>query len=154
MKPYAAIDVAAYITIKYKGFGKENDLTPMKVHKLLYYSQGYYLALNDRPLFEDDIQAWKYGPVVASVNAIYQKKGIKGATIILEPVGESANIGRDDHEFLDEVIEVRGQFSAYALSNMTHRERPWIETIKMGDRSVISCELMKDYFSGWVTKED
>ncbi len=31
------------------------------------------LFLNDKPLFEDDIQAWAYGPVVPNVYHEYKK---------------------------------------------------------------------------------
>jgi uncharacterized phage-associated protein len=38
-----------------------------KLQKLLYYAQGYALALLGRPLFRDRIEAWDHGPVVPGV---------------------------------------------------------------------------------------
>jgi uncharacterized phage-associated protein len=43
------------------------DLTHLKIQKLLYFAQGWHLAYFDFPLFEDPVEAWKYGPVVTSV---------------------------------------------------------------------------------------
>ena len=43
---------------------KGND--KLKVQKMLYYAQMWNLK-NGNPLFEEDIQAWKYGPVVPVV---------------------------------------------------------------------------------------
>ena len=44
-------------------------LTPapgdVKLHKLLYYAQGWHLARTGRPLFPEAVEAWTDGPVVA-----------------------------------------------------------------------------------------
>lgn len=37
------------------------------VHKLLYFVQGTHLRWERRPAFEEDLEAWPQGPVVASV---------------------------------------------------------------------------------------
>ncbi|MCQ3815263.1 MAG: SocA family protein [Acidimicrobiia bacterium] len=39
----------------------------VRLHKLLYYVQGYHLAWQGEPAFPDDIEAWESGPVVASL---------------------------------------------------------------------------------------
>jgi uncharacterized phage-associated protein len=44
-----------------------SDLTHLKIQKMLYFAQGWHLAYFDVPLFEDPIEAWKYGPVVRPV---------------------------------------------------------------------------------------
>lgn len=46
---------------------EKESVTNLKLQKILYYVQGYFLAKFDRPLFPDEIQAWKFGPVVPSV---------------------------------------------------------------------------------------
>jgi uncharacterized phage-associated protein len=54
---------------------EENDMTNLKLNKLLYYAQGVFLARAGRPLFADDIEAWSFGPVVP---AVYQRYKICG----------------------------------------------------------------------------
>ena len=39
-------------------------MSNMKLQKMLYYQQGYHLAAFGTPLFDEDIEAWMYGPVV------------------------------------------------------------------------------------------
>ncbi len=39
----------------------------MKLHKLLYYAAGWHLGFTGEPLFDEDIEAWQYGPVVPSI---------------------------------------------------------------------------------------
>lgn len=33
-------------------------ISNLKIQKLVYYAQGFSLAINDKPLFEEKIQAW------------------------------------------------------------------------------------------------
>src|SRR5437667_252720 len=40
------------------------DLSPMKLQKLLFFAQSWYLARNDEPLIDDFFCRWQYGPVV------------------------------------------------------------------------------------------
>ena len=39
-------------------------ISNLKLQKLVYYAQGFYLALHDEALFPEDIEAWTHGPVV------------------------------------------------------------------------------------------
>ena len=63
MDTVGAIDVANELIRVAHENGK--SISNMKLQKLLYLAQGIHLALeNGAPLFEDTIEAWKYGPVV------------------------------------------------------------------------------------------
>ncbi|MDR1041446.1 MAG: DUF4065 domain-containing protein [Deltaproteobacteria bacterium] len=50
-------------------------LTHLKIQKLLYYAQGWHMVYCDLPLFEDNIHAWKYGPVVETVYQLLKHRG-------------------------------------------------------------------------------
>lgn len=60
---YSAVAVAnAFIEKALKGELKE--LTPMKLQKLLFYTQSWHLKLRGgTPLFDDLFARWKFGPV-------------------------------------------------------------------------------------------
>ena len=45
----------------------QEQITQMKLHKLLYYAAGWHLGFTGEPLFDEDIEAWQYGPVVPSI---------------------------------------------------------------------------------------
>ena len=57
MSNITIIDVANYI------LDKMGELTTMKLQKLTYYCQAWSLAWDEKPLFEDDFEAWANGPV-------------------------------------------------------------------------------------------
>lgn len=129
-----------------------DSLSNLKLQKLVYYAQGFNLALNGRPLFEEDISAWEHGPVVPSLYRSFKQHGS-------EPVPAPENgIDRDSYpeevrELLNEVFSVYGQFSASKLRNMTHGEPPWQEAYAIGPRATISRDTMRQYFSTLVHGE-
>lgn len=43
------------------------DLSHMKLQKLLYCAYGWGLAILNERLFSDKIQVWEYGPIIASI---------------------------------------------------------------------------------------
>ncbi|MEH2444259.1 MAG: type II toxin-antitoxin system antitoxin SocA domain-containing protein [Nostoc sp.] len=57
------LNVARYFIVRAYEDSIEAEMTNMKVQKLLYYAQNLHLAMYDEPLFEEEIQAWRYGPV-------------------------------------------------------------------------------------------
>ena len=73
-----AAKVAEYII--YEAQKREKPVTNIKLQKLLYFAQGVYLAKNNKLAFEDNIIAWKYGPVVKD---IYCKYSLYGAEPII-----------------------------------------------------------------------
>jgi uncharacterized phage-associated protein len=118
------------------------DLTNLKLQKLCYYAQGFYLALYDIPLFADPIEAWQHGPVIPNLYHQYKNHGNKA--IVTKKI-DLSKFSKELQEFLNEVYETYGQFSAWKLREMTHQETPWIQAYEKSD-SVISHESMKTYF--------
>ena len=113
----------------------------LKLQKLIYYAQGFHLALHDSPLFNEPIEAWQHGPVVPDLYQEYKQYG-GGALPIPEGIDVSIYT-QNTKDLLEEVYSVFGQFSAWKLRNMTHEEPPWKET-EQGE--TISHESLKSYF--------
>lgn len=97
-------------------------ITQMQLHKLLYYVQGWSLAAFGEPAFESRVEAWKHGPVVRDVYALYRDVGNRP----LDPATDPA-AGLDEHQraLVDWVMDEYGKYSAAYLRHMTHAERPW-----------------------------
>jgi uncharacterized phage-associated protein len=117
------LDVAKYFIVKAYEDGKEAEMTNMKVQKLLYYSQSLYLALYDEPLFNEPIQAWRYGPVCPPAYGFYSK--FEADQLPIPAPEELLQIPDERKNVLAEVWEYFGGYHAYLLSDMTHLEFPW-----------------------------
>jgi uncharacterized phage-associated protein len=125
-----------------------DSISNLKLQKLLYYAQGFYLAFFGVPLFSEQIKAWIHGPVVPQVYHEYKDSG--SGPIPVEPVN------LDDYpaqirEFLDEVYAVYGQFSASKLRDMTHAEPPWKNATQS---EAISHSSMMEFFKTLVIVDD
>ena len=125
-------------------------ISNLKLQKLVYYAQGFHLALYDEPLFEEKIEAWTHGPVAPELYHTYKDYG---ANAIPRPTDMDFSI-YDQHtrEFLDEVYQVHGQFSAWKLRNMTHDEPPWKIAIDHG--GIITRSSMQEFFKTQLVDQD
>ena len=118
-------------------------ITNLKLQKLLYYMQGFYLAIFEEPLFDDEIEAWMYGPVVPSIYNIYNKDG--KAPLYNDDDYESIEMSAEHEDLFSQVYSAYGQFSAIKLMEMTHKEKPW-KSVNTGHGNIISKDIIKKYF--------
>lgn len=123
-------------------------LTNLKLQKLIYYSQAWFLALNGQALFDEEFQAWVHGPVLPSQYFRFSEFRWKPITDeVVEPVLPEAVT---DH--LCEVLEVFGVETAVSLEHMTHDEMPWKQA--RGDldphepsKAIIRKDWMKEFYA-------
>lgn len=93
----------------------------MKLQKLVYYSQAWSMAVTDRPLFLDEVQAWRDGPVTPNV---YQNH--KHLRKVRDwRYGDCANLSTDSRNLVSMVCDQYGHQSGDELSDLTHCESPW-----------------------------
>jgi uncharacterized phage-associated protein len=129
-------------------------LTNKKLQKLLYYAQAWSLALNGKPIFSEEIEAWIHGPVVPIIYRHYKKFGFGQITDNSDL--DSSKI-KPHKSILDEVWMVYGKFDADYLELLTHNEDPWIFARSELDaakasQAIISTEMMCSYYSSMLKK--
>ena len=143
-----AIDIAKYFLLLAES-GEEDAgeaMTHLKLQKLLYYAQGFHLAIfQGEPLFDEPIEAWKHGPVV---NAMWGRYSCHGsARIPQNPDFDPDAVFTDEQkELLNDVWNAYGQFSAWKLRDMTHQEPPWVGSYQPGSNEEISNDRLQRYF--------
>lgn len=119
-------------------------ISNLKLQKLVYYAQGFHLAMFDKPLFMEPIAAWTHGPVIPSLYQKFKKFNSKPTP---RPKRMDLDIfSKELLEFLNEVYNVYGQYDAWKLRNLTHEEPPWKETYERNVGGDIPLEAMKNYF--------
>lgn len=134
------LNVARYFIMKAYADGVEAQMTNMKVQKLLYYSQSLYLALNNEPLFDEEIQAWRYGSVCPPAYRFYSE--FEAQQLPVPGTDFWQQIPDDLKKLLEEVWENFGGYHAYLLSDMTHVEFPWKKARKGLPPAASSTELI------------
>jgi uncharacterized phage-associated protein len=123
-----------------------DNLSNLKLQKLLYYAQGLHVAMHDGdPLFSETIFAWEHGPVVESIYFRYKTYGWQG--INRPALFDIDEYPPENRELLDVVFRVYGQFSAKRLELMTHGEPPWVNTPRNGE---ITLASLRAFFSSIV----
>ena len=123
-----------------------DDITPLALQKLLYYSQAFFKVFYGYPLFENNCEAWDQGPVYPE---IYNK--FKNYYDMSE---KNVRYSLDEEEqfFIELIMRYFGCYSGKSLERMTHCEKPWRETRKglapsqKGGR-VIQQALIESYFT-------
>lgn len=140
------------LTISYI-FEQMKEVTPLALQKLLYFIQGIYMVLLEKPLYEEDCMAWVHGPVYEDVYDLFRD-------FKYNPIEDDRfAIFKDRFEELNEhekkvinlVINTFGKYSGKVLEDITHEERPW-KNARVGyeasepSREIISKDEIKNYF--------
>ena len=120
---------------------------------LLYYIQGNYAAIYDKPLFDAPSEAWVHGPVYRNVYNLFRDfkyNPIDDDRFV--PLKESAlPLTPEAKEVVDRVLDTFGMYSGKVLENITHKEAPWLDARKgflpdETSHAEISLDAMKSYF--------
>lgn len=138
---YTALEVAKYIINKCIQLGR--PISNLQLQKILYYIQGQYMRDNNgQALFKDEIEAWRYGPVVSSVYYHYNHYSANDITTKQDNVELDENV----KDIIDTIIELNSKLSAWSLVGKTHSESPWKETYVGINGTIISKEKLRHYF--------
>lgn len=126
-------------------------LTNMQVQKIVYIAHGYSLAILHKPLVRQNIEAWRYGPVIPD---LYRALRRYGAGIVSEPIPiiNMDSLTPTDRRLIATVLDAYGRFSGPQLSTMTHRDdSPWSEVYKPNasvNNDVIPPQSIKRHYTG------
>jgi len=142
-------DVASYI------LSKLGSISTMKLQKLVYYSQAWSLVWDEEPLFPERIEAWANGPVIPRL--FFQHKGFFKISMSELGLGNQNKLNNKQKETIDVVLDYYGNKSAQWLIELSHMEKPWIETrrgLRDGEESnrEIPLDLISQYYSSLVNE--
>lgn len=144
-------------------------VTPMMLQKLLYFAHGWHLAVTGNPLIDDQVEAWKFGPVVPSIYHEFKTLGgspigntrsmdivERGNTFNFVPFrlkdeGDTPEV-QTAREIIHKVWNTHKHLTGMQMSNITHLPgSPWTMTWEsMGPVKRLSKdipdEMIRDYF--------
>ena len=123
-------------------------LTHMQLQKLTYIAHGLSLAAYKEPLLDQQVSAWKFGPVIPSLYHTF--KGFRSG--LIPPQKQVISMKQDDEKLLKLVVDTYGHLTGVQLSELTHRNgTPWDQVWNKNagcntDNARISNELIQEYY--------
>lgn len=136
---YSALDVAKYIISKCT---TEHDaVSNMQLQKILYYIQKWFLQ-NDLIAFDDDFEAWHFGPVIP---VVYNKYcGYGGMPIRLK---YDIVLGSNYMDIIDPIITSKRDLKPWVMADEIKRPgKAWDRVFEGGKGSyrIISKDLIRE----------
>ena len=143
---YQAVDIANFY-INLANNISDEDMTNIKVNKMIYFAQAWSLLRLKRPLFEEDIEAWPLGPVVPNVYQTFKPCGRERIRDVSDDSYSEDIFSTEDLELLIDVAREYGQYTAGRLVDITHESGdPWKITMDE-NKKIIDKEIIKQCFS-------
>lgn len=154
--PYPPLTIANTFLIKFGVTG--GGIEHMKLQKLVYLSYGVWLATKEQILTTEKPEVWDYGPVFSSLYHALKNYGHKPITKpqSLSPFGPPYMVednNTDVQALIDWIWMRYGHLSAFALSDMTHKDgTPWFQVaqsynFRVPKNTVIPDSYIKDEYS-------
>lgn len=154
-----ALSVANYFIEK--AAQDKKPIRPLKLMKLVYIAYGYGLAMLHRSIIDsrfDQVEAWKYGPVIPSVYhsfKIYRNTPVKTKTVVMESDAdgkidfiEPKLTDNEAQMICDYVWEKYSTYSDSQLVSLLHAKgTPWGMLYEEGKNNTIPELLTQRYYT-------
>lgn len=132
--------------------GKEegNFFTPMQLLKLVYIAHGWMLGFFGKPLINEKVEAWRYGPVIPE---LYQKVKSYGRDKVRNEISARSifshtSLSEEEKSVIHFVYKKYGKLDGIKLSMITHqKDTPWSDIFSHeGWGDVIPNELIQNHY--------
>ena len=128
------------------------EISTLQIQKLVYYIQAWSLVFLSRPLFDENFQAWANGPVVPELYDFHAQRFLISIEDMIDI--QPPKLADEEKKIINAVLKRYGNMTGQELSDLTHKERPWIEArgnTPIGDKSkaIISKDIMQDYYGAF-----
>ncbi|MCL8211400.1 hypothetical protein LD125_00481 [Mesoplasma sp. JKS002658] len=94
----------------------------IKVQKVLYFLDWDYKQETGHLLFEDQFEAWVYGPVNRRIFAL-----MKNNNLVFE---SDYKLSEEDKKFIKRDVKKYLNYLSFDLVTLSHQSQPWVEARK------------------------
>ena len=153
---YEAKEVAKFVVNYANSKGKFVNNTMVNI--ILYYLQGFSYICYNEPLFQDDFEAWAYGPRIPKVYTLFSMFGLERIRpyndvwdLIFYNKVENIDYREGFNERIADFLEVNLtnllQYTSQELVASTWKKgTAWEKIYEVGRKNVIPKSVMKNYF--------
>ncbi|MDR0466815.1 MAG: DUF4065 domain-containing protein [Deltaproteobacteria bacterium] len=121
----------------------DDEITNLKLQKMCAYAQAFSLVLLEQKLFDDQLEAWRHGPVVRYLYNKYEAAGSNPLDASASALDSRAPFTAEELFILETVNSYYGAYSASRLRNMSHGDFPG----DFGTQGVIPVDAIRTRFS-------
>ena len=124
-------------------FNELEEVTPLMLQKLLYFIQGVFLAIYNRPIFVEDCEAWVHGPVYPKVYDLFKDfkyNPIDDARFSIMK-GMMDILTEEEKRIINLVVGTFGMYGGKTLETITHGETPW-QKARLGFADDVSMNVI------------
>lgn len=135
---YKAIDISKYIINKCTI--EQHPISNLQLQKILYYVQRTFLE-NNLVAFDDEFEAWQFGPVVPEV--YYQYCGFGSLNIRMK---YDVDVDQNHTSIIDPIVNKKRLLNPWSMVEDTHTPgKAWAQVYNdgRGNHCVISKELIR-----------
>lgn len=139
---YSALDLAKYIVTMC--VDENHPISNLQLQKILFYIQKDFLG-RDCIAFEEDIEAWTFGPVVPEVYYFYCGNGADQITF---PKYDIQPLKAKDKNYVDAIVREKRMQNPWKLVDDTHKQGgAWsrIYNKGAGNKKIIPIEYIKKF---------
>ncbi len=153
---YEAKEVAKFIVNYANSKGKFVNNTLVNI--ILYYLQGFSYICYNKPLFQDDFEAWAYGPRIPEVYTLFSMFGLEGIRPYnnvwdlicynkVENINYREGFSKKIADFLEVNITNLLQYTSSELVASTWKKgTAWEKIYEEGRKNIIPKSVIKNYF--------
>ncbi len=145
------------------------SITHLKIQKIVYIAHGWNLGLHNVPLIDEEVQAWRYGPVIKSLYHALKFSGSQPLKDLItlpdleneeneKVIDKAPKIPTTDEATLAHLNRIWNAYkgaTAGQLVEATHRNgTPWQQVYQKGQISIpIPNEIIKSYYKELAARE-
>lgn len=137
---YTALDISQYVLKKCQD--DNHPISNLQLQKILFFIQKDFIINHGEPLFDDDFEAWRFGPVIPSV---YNRYCIFGAaTIICTEV--ATTLSNQVKSIIDPIIKYRSSQDPWEMVRESHNAGGAWDSVYLdgkGNKKVIDKSIIK-----------
>ena len=154
---YRVMDVARYVinVCNKNGYG----ITNLRLQKILYFIQVDFLTNLGKPCFDEDIEAWNFGPVIPEVYHEFKCYGNSKIPLVRRYIENETNIwdsqiryfdykklDKEDRRRIEDIIRQCERYTTSELVEITHNQTPWVQAYKRRYDNIITRDSLVRYF--------
>ena len=146
--PSALAVAKCFFDFRRRDDGHEHSF--VRIHKLVYFAHGLHMGTHEKPLIEEQLEAWQWGPIFPSLYYSLFGRNIPGVMATAPSIEDE-----DVCSFIERLEKALRGVSTLTLSAFAHQEgSPWYQVVteKTGNKDV-SVEYLRGHLPPGVVIE-